>query len=70
MLNIFFVVLPLGITSIAGIGFNIWANIAWHNWWAEGNVFLIANTAWMIISSIDALLISLEYPKFMRATRV
>ena len=70
VLNIVLIVVPLGLVSVAGIGFNIWVNIAWHDWWAEGNVYLILNTVWMIASSIDAMLISLEYPKFMRSTRV
>ena len=40
---------PWIIVLIAIFAWNMFVNIFWNKWWAEGNVFLMANTAYIMI---------------------
>ena len=38
---------PFGFYCAATLGYNIYANIVWNKWWANGNLFLMANTLYL-----------------------
>lgn len=46
--NIWTVGVPHTLFCLASVVFNVYANIEWNDWWAQGNLFLLANTAFMI----------------------
>ena len=44
ILNFFLIGLPYTLYCFFGIGYNLWFNIMWGDWWAQGNLWLTANT--------------------------
>jgi len=52
------------------IVYNLFFNIAWNRWWANGNIWLLVNTFYLIWQCFISLIIAFEYPLFMRAFRV
>jgi len=38
---------PFTLYCLIALGWNLYANIAMNRWWAEGNVFLMANTIYL-----------------------
>lgn len=54
------------------IGWNLWLNIAANDWWAEGNVFLVYNTVYLLIQCFLSMWLAFEIPtwlKHMKAIR-
>lgn len=39
--NIVFIVLPMIFVELVFIVYNLYFNIAWNRWWANGNVYLL-----------------------------
>ena len=64
---------PWIIVLIAIFAWNMFVNIFWNKWWAEGNVFLMANTAYIMIQAAVSLPLMFEIPallKFIKPLRV
>ena len=59
---------------IAVIGFwNLYVNISWNKWWAEGNFFLMGNTLYIITQALVSIPLMFEIPsllKFIKPFRV
>ena len=59
---------------IGSIGFwNLYVNISWNKWWAEGNLFLMGNTLYIISQSLVSIPLMFEIPsllKFIKPFRV
>lgn len=54
------------------IAWNLWLNIGANDWWAEGNVFLVYNTAYLLIQGFLSMWLAFEIPtwlKHMKAIR-
>ena len=51
---------PFSVFMTAAIGFNIWCNVVFNDWWAEGNVYLVLQTAYMIFTSVFAVFLMFE----------
>lgn len=72
ILNIIFICVPWTLFGAALIGFNIFLNIDFNQGWAGGNIWLIANTAYMIIQYVLSIGLIWEieiwiyYMKFIR----
>ena len=64
------VVVPYNILAAVCLGWNLWFNIDLNDWWAEANAFLISNTVWICVYWIESVIISLEWPWFMKNTRI
>lgn len=51
---------------------NFWLNISANDWWAEGNVFLVYNTVYLLIQAFLSMWLAFEIPtwlKHMKAIR-
>ena len=53
--------LPWGICGLALIGFNLWLNIFWNEWWAGANIWLVGNTVYLIVQYILSVLLVCEF---------
>jgi hypothetical protein len=54
------------------IAWNFWLNIGANDWWAEGNVFLVYNTVYLLIQGFLSMWLAFEIPtwlKHMKAIR-
>ena len=65
-----FVGIPHIIYAACAIGFNFWANINWNDWWAEGNVFLVGNTIFLLSQAIGATPLLFESPMLLRRMKI
>lgn len=45
--NVVFIVIPMAIIETIFIGYNLFFNIEWNYWWANGNVWLLVNTVYL-----------------------
>ena len=70
MLNIVFIVIPMAFFEFLFIAYNVWFNAVWNYMWANGNVWLVANSAYLLYQCIISLILALEYPLFMRVMRM
>jgi len=43
-INLMFITLPYFLFAVFATSWNLYLNIEMNRWWAEGNVFLLANT--------------------------
>ena len=68
--NIWTVGVPHLIFCIASIGFNIWANVEWNDWWAQGNLFLLANTMFLVMQSFVSLPLLFESPMLLKPLKI
>ena len=64
--NFFFIGIPYTLYCILGVAYNLWFNIAWSDWWAEGNIWLILNTFYLISQSIFSIIVMFEIPFIMK----
>lgn len=51
-MNIVFIAVPWTVFGAANIAYNLWLNIYFNQGWAGGNVWLIANTAYLILQYV------------------
>lgn len=70
IVNIVFIVLPMILFELLFVVYNFYFNIAWNRWWANGNIYLIVNTLYLLYQCFISLLIAIEYPFFMRTFRM
>jgi hypothetical protein len=70
ILNVVFIAVPWFFVSLTALGFNWYFNIAWNEWWGEGNLWLIGNSLYLFIKIILSNLLAFEYPMFVRAFKV
>lgn len=69
LLNIMFVVTPMALFEICFIAYNLYFNAIWNQMWANGNLYLMINTVYLIWQCFISLLLATEYPLFMRSMR-
>ena len=53
--------LPYLIFVVAAIGYNLYANIKWNQYWARGNWFLIGSTYYLMIQGFFSSLLMFEF---------
>ena len=70
LLNVAFIVMPMAFFEFLFICYNVYFNAVWNRMWANGNVYLLLNTAYLIYQCFISLMIALEYPFFMREFRL
>ena len=70
IINFFLAGIPYFIVSIVANGFNIWWNIYLNDWWAEGNVYLMWNTAYSVLMTLISLIVVFEIPYLLQVTKV
>lgn len=73
IVNLWLVGVPWGFALLALFGWNMYVNIFWNKWWAEGNFFLMGNTLYIIAQSIVSIPLMFEIPlvlRFMKPFRV
>ena len=46
--NLIFIVSPMAFFEFIFICYNLFFNIAWNDWWANGNVWLMVNTVYLV----------------------
>jgi len=49
IINFWLAGVPYLLYCIVSLAYNIFVNIAWNDWWAEGNIFLLANTLYLVV---------------------
>jgi len=60
VINAVVVGIPFSVFMATACGFNIWANIVFNKWWAGGNVYLMAQTAYMVCGAVFATFLMFE----------
>lgn len=66
IINLWVVGVPWLFVLLAVFGYNLYVNIAWNHWWAEGNVYLMANTIYIMVQSLVSLPLMFEIPPLLR----
>ena len=64
--NALFVAAPVCIIETASFAFNIYESIAWQNWWAKGNLFLIVKTVFQLLQLMSSLPLIFEIDVYLR----
>jgi len=57
---------PWSFINLIMIGYNLFCNISWNQWWAHGNVFLLYNTYYAVIQGALSVWLIFEIPFYMR----
>jgi hypothetical protein len=70
IINIFVVGLPVFFLACISVAYNIFFNIDFNLWWAEGNAWLIGNTVWLILTAIHSTMLAFEIPFYMRMFKI
>lgn len=60
--NLAFVATPFILVTLVSFMTNIFLNVVLNQWWAYGNIFLIANTLYMMFQSLMAIPLIYEIP--------
>ena len=47
-------------------GWNLYVNIWWNKWWAEGNLFLMGNSIYILIQALVSIPLFFEIPFVLR----
>ena len=66
IINIWLIAIPWGLLGLLGVGFNVFINIDFNKWWAEGNVYLMASTIAGVAQYIFSMLLVLEVDVWLR----
>jgi hypothetical protein len=69
MINLVFVALPWAVVSIACVGWNLYFNANWNEMWAGGNVWLMANTFYILFQGFASVMLAFELPIWLRTFR-
>ena len=73
IINLWIVGVPWLFVLFAIFAWNMYVNIWWNKWWAEGNFFLMGNTIYIITQAAVSIPLFFEIPfllKFIRPFRV
>lgn len=57
---------PWCFVLLAIFSWNLYVNIFWNHWWAEGNVFLLGNTLYIMGQALVTLPLMFEVPFLLR----
>jgi len=68
--NFLFLGIPWMLLCIALVVADIWVNISINEWWADGNVFLIANSLFLFWQAVLSVPLVIEIPSFLRQMKV
>jgi len=66
IINLWVVGVPWVFVLVAIYGWNMYVNIFWNKWWAEGNVFLMGNTIFILTQALVSIPVMFEIPPVMR----
>ena len=69
MINLVFVALPWAVVSAACVGWNLYFNANWNEMWAGGNVWLMANTFYILFQGFASIMLAFELPIWLRTFR-
>lgn len=61
VLNYALIGAPWAIFGLGLIGINVWLNIVWNEWWAGANIWLVANTVYLVVQYILSVLLICEF---------
>ena len=64
------IAIPWTIVGGALVVYNFYFNLNVNNNWAEGNIWLTANTLYLCYQFVNSLLLAYEYPLFLKVYRV
>jgi hypothetical protein len=64
--NMWLVGLPWCLVLLVIFGWNIYVNIFWNKFWAEGNLFLLGNRLYIITQGLVSLPLMFEIPILLR----
>ena len=67
--DLVFIAIPWFIFSLATVGWNWYINIDWNRFWAEGNLWLIFNTIFLMAQTWHSWMLAFEIPIYLRAFR-
>jgi len=70
IINFWVIGIPWTIFTTLCTGWNIFFNIDFNHWWAEGNVYLIATTIFMLLQNFNSFWLALEIPAYLRHFKV
>ena len=70
ILNIIFFGIPWFVISLSCVIINLYMNIAWNEWWGDGNAWLLGNTIYLVIQFLISNFLVFEWPIFVRAFRI
>jgi hypothetical protein len=73
IINLWAVGVPWCFVLLVIFSWNLYVNIFWNKFWAEGNVFLMANTLYIWIQALISLPLMFEIPallKFIKPFRI
>jgi hypothetical protein len=70
LFNIGTISIPMTVIASACVGYNMWVNVDWNQGWAEGNAWLLFNTAYLMMNWAVVLPELFEMPFFMHAFHV
>ena len=70
IINIWFIAVPWTVLGLLCVVWNIYFNIDFNHWWANGNIWRIVSTIYILGSYIQSLLEAFEFPLFLRSFRV
>ena len=69
-LNLWLVAVPWIIFGGLMVTWNLWFNADWNRIWAEGNFWLMSNTAYIVVQYLASILVIVELPVYLRAFRI
>lgn len=69
-MNFFVVALPFSFWSTIGYFFNFFFNIGLNKWWADGNLFLVANTVYLLVQGFQSVFLIYEIPAYLRHHKI
>ena len=68
--NVWLLAVPFTLLGAVCVAYNVYFNFEWNKMWASGNYWLIANTIYLVITYIIAVMEAFELPIFLRAFKV
>ena len=66
IINFWVTGIPYLVYCLIAIGYNLFVNIIENNWWAEGNIFLMGNTIYLLVQSMFSMLMMFEMAFIIR----
>ena len=69
LVNFFLIGIPYAFYCVFGVAYNLWFNIVWGDWWAQGNLWLLVNTFYIVSQSIFSMIVMFEVPFIMKYTK-
>jgi hypothetical protein len=64
--NLILIGIPFGIIGIGSIVWDVAVNMYFNRMWAEGNIYLMANTFFTLVQGWNAVWIMIEIPIYLR----